>query len=339
MYEVDFLPVGDEGQSGDAIAIRYTRPDSGELAHVVIDAGFQDDGIALVDHVKTWFQTDRIELAILTHPDADHIGGMGEVVRGLRVGQLWLQDLAGHGGTSLPAAAAVRDLVKTAQAEGTQVFDVFAGVTEFGGSLRILGPDQDWYDELVAQQVEEEREGRGARRASSRVRKTARALADRFAGYLPAEIPFDDQGGTNPRNNTSTVTFIDLGGYRALLTGDAGVPALERAWNELGRTTGDTSAPGFMQIPHAGSRHNASSELLNRILGPTGQQEVRTAYASVASKSVLHPSARVVNAYIRRGCKVFETRGISLHHHGGGAPDRGWSAATPLAPMDESDEE
>lgn len=37
MYEVDFLPVGDTGQSGDAIALRLTRPDNGELAYVVID--------------------------------------------------------------------------------------------------------------------------------------------------------------------------------------------------------------------------------------------------------------------------------------------------------------
>jgi len=88
MYEIDFLPVGDEGQSGDAIAARFTRADTGALAHVIVDAGFQDDGAALVDHVQRYYETSDIDLAILTHPDGDHIGGMGEVIRGLNVGVL-----------------------------------------------------------------------------------------------------------------------------------------------------------------------------------------------------------------------------------------------------------
>ena len=339
MYEVDFLPVGEEGQSGDAIAVRFTRPDDGQFAHVVVDAGFQPDGRALVEHVQTWFETSHVELAILTHPDGDHIGGMGEVVRGLQVAQLWLHNLGGHGGGSLRAAGAVDDLIRTAQNEGTDVFDVFAGTAEFGGALRILGPDTDWYDELVQAQVEEERTGRGAARASSRVRTAVRAMADRVATFLPAEVPFDDQGGTNPRNNSSMVTMLDFGSHRALLTGDAGVPALDRAFDELAEATGDTSAPDFVQVPHAGSRHNASSVLLDRLLGPTGQSEARRAFVSVASKSKRHPSGRVANAYMRRGCKVYETRGETKHHFGDGASDRGWPSATPLPPMDESDQD
>jgi hypothetical protein len=39
MYEVDFIPAGDAGRHGDAVALRFTRPDSGEYAHVIIDAG------------------------------------------------------------------------------------------------------------------------------------------------------------------------------------------------------------------------------------------------------------------------------------------------------------
>jgi hypothetical protein len=57
MYDVDFLPVGDEGQSGDAIAIRFTRPDTGAYVHAVIDAGFQSDGDALVQHINDWYGT------------------------------------------------------------------------------------------------------------------------------------------------------------------------------------------------------------------------------------------------------------------------------------------
>lgn len=41
MYEVDFLPVGDGERSGDAIAVRFTKPGTDAIAHVIIDAGFQ----------------------------------------------------------------------------------------------------------------------------------------------------------------------------------------------------------------------------------------------------------------------------------------------------------
>lgn len=60
---------------------------------------------------------------------------------------------------------------------------------------------------------------------------------------------------------------------------------------------------------------------------------------SVASKAVKHPSPRVVNAYIRRGCRVYETRGSTIRHHSADAPSRGWGTATPLEPLDESIEE
>lgn len=341
MYEVDFLPVGDTGQSGDAIALRLTRPDNGDLAHVVIDAGFQDDGPALVAHVERYFATNDIDIAIVTHPDRDHIGGMGAVLEGLNVGTLCIHRLREHGGGPLPAADAVDDLIAIAEAQGTAVYEPFAGGHAFGGALRFLGPDSDYYDGLVADQVYEERVGRGAPRQASRVVRAARALGDRFAPYLPVdEVPFDDQGGTNPRNNTSVITLIVADQYRMLFTGDAGVPAIDRAidWHEA--KVGPWLSPSLVDVPHAGSRHNASSDLLNRLIGPIGQQDAGKAQVSVASQSVRHPSPRVANAYMRRGYRVFETRGKTIWHHSNDAPARaGWVAAEPLAPMDESDED
>ena len=60
MLEIDFLPVGDGEDSGDAIAMRFTRPDTGGIAHVIVDAGFQDDGEALVEHVKNYYGTSQM---------------------------------------------------------------------------------------------------------------------------------------------------------------------------------------------------------------------------------------------------------------------------------------
>ncbi len=335
MYEVDFLPVGDEGASGDAIAMRFSAP-SGADAIVIIDAGYKDDGEALVAHVKQWYGTDHVDLAILTHPDGDHIGGMGEVLRGLDVATLCLHKIGDRGGSSLPAAEAVEELIDLADKQGTTVVEAFAGDTAFDGALTILGPSEGWYEELVAAQVEEAPE-RAARKATSTT-SALRAAGQRILAALPLEVPFDDAGGTNPRNNSSIVTMIDIDDHRMLFTGDAGVPSLERCVDFFESGGEVWTAPDFVQIPHAGSRHNASSEFLDRWLGPKGQSVDNPAFVSVASKAKKHPSPRVVNAYKRRGYRVYETRG-STTHHSAGASDRGWPPAAQLGPMDESDED
>jgi beta-lactamase superfamily II metal-dependent hydrolase len=338
MHEIDFLPVGDGERSGDAIALRFTRPDTGGYAHVVIDAGFQDDGEALVGHVKRYYNTSAIDLAIVTHPDGDHIGGMGTVVRELDVGTLWVHRLGERGGDGLPAADAVDELIAVATQRGTQIVEPFAGDTAFGGALTILGPDPTWYAELVAEQ-QAEAIVKAARGRPSRLAEAARALGQRFLAALPVEIPFDDGEGTNPRNNTSVITLLELPRFRALFTADAGVPALERAWDWLEANGRDTSPPNFVQVPHHGSRRNASSATLDRLVGSTGQAPSRTAYISVTANAPDHPSPRVVNAYMRRGYNVYRTAGQSIWHHSADAPDRPWGPLSPMQPMDESMED
>lgn len=335
MYEVDFLPVGDGANSGDAIALRFTRPDTGGIAHVIIDAGFQNDGEALVNHVKAFYGTSSIDLAILTHPDGDHIGGMGEVVRGLKVTELWLHHIGARGGSSLPAAAAVDDLISVATSQGTTVREAWAGARAFGGALTILSPDEGYYNQLVDEQVS----GEAATVGKSALLEAARGLFERVIGSLPIEIPFDAKDVT-PRNNSSMITLLSVDGRNLLLTSDAGVPALERAWDkaeELGLAT----TPSFVQIPHHGSRRNCSSAWLDRLLGSTGQSaDTRTAFVSVVEKSEKHPSGRVVNAHIRRGCKVIPTAGTPKWHYHGDVPDRPtYTSVAGLSPMDESEED
>src|SRR3954465_15206427 len=109
MWEIDYLPVGKGGRHGDAIAMRFTQP-SGALVPVIIDAGFEENGEALVEHVRRYYKTNAIALAIVTHPDGDHIGGMGVVIRELDGANLCIHRLGERGGASLPAAEAVDDL-------------------------------------------------------------------------------------------------------------------------------------------------------------------------------------------------------------------------------------
>jgi beta-lactamase superfamily II metal-dependent hydrolase len=340
MYEVDFLPVGKGGRHGDAIALRFTRPDTGALAHVIIDAGFDEHGEALVDHVRRYYRTTAIDIALVSHPDADHIGGMGHVIRELEVTTLCIHRLRERGGDGLPAADAVDELIELADENGTQVREPFAGTGAFGGGLRILGPTEDWYGELVAgQQAEAHERAAAGSRPPSAILEAARRFGQQFLAALPVEVRFDDAGGTNPRNNTSAITLVNVGGHRILFTADAGVPALERAW-DWAESNREAIRPDCVDLAHHGSRHNASSAILDRILGPTSQAQTSEAIVSVGPGAKKHPSPRVANAFMRRGYGVYQTAGKTICHRSDDAPHRaGWTSATPLEPLDEHQED
>lgn len=337
MLEMDWLAVGDGEKSGDAIAARFTRADTGALAHIVVDAGFKDDGKDVVAVFDRYYGTRTVDLAILTHPDGDHIGGMGDVVRELDVAVLCIHRLGARGGSSLPAAKAVHELITLAESRGTRVVEPFAGDHAFGGALTFVGPDERYYAEMVAEQVAAEGLVAKARGA---LLEAKRSLSDRFAMFMPGEIPFDEGEGTGPRNNTSVITLLEVGSDRMLLTGDAGVPALERALNWM-ETNGRNGLPlDFVQVPHHGSRRNASSALLDRLLGPIGQVHSGEAIVSVVPDAPKHPSGRVINAYARRGFPVTATAGRHICHFGDGGPGRpGWGPVDPLGPMDEGDDD
>jgi beta-lactamase superfamily II metal-dependent hydrolase len=339
MFEIDFLPVGDGARSGDAIAMRFTRPDTNQVAHVVIDGGFEDDGDALVAHIRRYYKVEDIDLVILTHPDGDHIGGLGTVIRELNVKALAAHDLAAHGGGDLKAAKATTELIELARAEGAEIHEPFAGLSAFGGALLIAGPSLSFYEEKVAEEVQEEAAGTRQAAAKSALREAAERLSARILTAFPVETDFDDKGGTNPRNNTSAIVDLRVGDHRFLFTGDAGVPAIDVALDYLD-TKGRTDVPPrFAQVPHHGSRHNGSRALIERMLGPATDEHRGSAFISIseaASKDPRYPSPRIANALGRRGYEVCQTAGRSILHHGDGAPDRGWGPADPLPPMDDS---
>jgi glyoxylase-like metal-dependent hydrolase (beta-lactamase superfamily II) len=105
VYEVDFLPVESENgpgsKSGDAITLRFSVPDQSNPVVVVIDAGFQATGDAVVSHIKQYYDTDVVDLMISTHPDADHINGLSVVLEQLRVGELLVHQPRLHAGPSV----------------------------------------------------------------------------------------------------------------------------------------------------------------------------------------------------------------------------------------------
>jgi beta-lactamase superfamily II metal-dependent hydrolase len=341
MYEVDFQAVGEGETSGDAIALRYMIPGRADPIVGIIDAGFKPNGEMLVEHVPTYYGTKRVDFALLTHPDEDHAGGMGEVVRGLDVRCLLVHRPAQHGHPSNSGAEQAEELVALVKRKGGEVVEPFAGVGGWDDSFVIAGPSEPLYDEMLEQQ-EEVRKGvttRGVTLAQ-RISRTriGKAVSSKLAAF-PVEIHFGDAGGDNSRNNSSAILSLLVDGRHLLFMGDAGVPAINDALDFLHVRGGAARTfPKLVLLPHHGSRHNLDLATIQRMLGGhMDDQSYGTAIASVSAQSD-NPSPRVANAVGRRGYAVKQTAGMSIRHYHDAPPRPGWTNPVPvLPPLEETD--
>jgi len=163
--------------------------------------------------------------------------------------------------------------------------------------------------QLVAEQQAEARERAAAARPAPGAGGGRSAPG---AAFPCRDIPFDDAGGTNPRNNSSAITMVTADGHHMLFTADGGVPALERAWDWLELNVGGVRLPDFIDLPHHGSRHNASSR--SSIASWDRPVNRRSTFVNVGPGAKKHPSPRVANAFMRRGHRVYQTSGQTIYH-------------------------
>ncbi|MCW2754798.1 MAG: hypothetical protein JWQ32_2209 [Marmoricola sp.] len=344
MYEVDYLAVGEKSASGDAIALRFTRPDHGTNAVVIIDGGYASNGQEFVDLVTNYYGT-TVDLVVSTHQDADHMGGLTTVIEQLNVQNLLIHRPALYGYTDADGVSATRveELVALAEARGVNIVDRdFAGTTYFGGALMIAGPSEDFYlGQLAAQRIRENSAlAKFAHAAPILASAMVREIKNLFGD--PGETMTGDNGGTNARNNMSVILdlWVEDDDKRALFTGDAGAPALIEAADLLYAAGRDQRPIDMFGIPHNGSRHNLTPELLDRLLGPKHQPEKGIAIVSVAKEAHEYPRPEVANAIKRRGYPVYATRGTTLWWHSTDAPFRPAynGQAQPLDWLDESED-
>jgi beta-lactamase superfamily II metal-dependent hydrolase len=339
-FEIDFLAVGEESKSGDAIALRYGNLHGArnEQTVVIVDAGFTDTGTKLADFVRARYNPGYVDLLISTHPDQDHVGGLKTVVETLAlpgVTQLWMHKPWEHSSTmdsargdsfkSIKLSEPVQksfqgasELESVATQHGVEIFEPFVGLSTRDGTLQVLGPTREYYEELLL----EVRPPTLATLLAEAAKKAARAVINMVHESFDEETLRDD-GETQPQNNTSVITLLSSDGRSCLLTGDAGIPALELATDALGQ---HGVAPGgltLVQVPHHGSRRNVGPAVLDRILGPAERDAQRgSAIASVAPDGApKHPSKKVTNAFQRRGYQVALTKGINYWYRID-APDR-----------------
>jgi beta-lactamase superfamily II metal-dependent hydrolase len=169
-------------------------------------------------------------------------------------------------------------------------------------------------------------------------------LFEQALSYLPVET-LGDGGVTHPRNNSSVITLLSFKNKRYMFTGDAGIPALEYAAEAYETTFGDfaTTPLTFFQAPHHGSKRNVGKTILNRILGhpSAAHNDNFHGFIHAAKASVKHPSPKVTNALIRRGCQLdylAVTNGQTKWHHSGSPEREGWSSFAPYPILAEDEE-
>lgn len=127
----------DVGQ-GDGLLLRMP---TGE--HVLVDSGVNTDKNAVPDFLREK-GVEEIEYAVFTHPHADHIGAAAEVVRGFRVKNVYMPDVAHTSKTYL-------DLLDALEAdESVSVRRAVAGESFSIGEVTfdILSPIEDKYSDL-----------------------------------------------------------------------------------------------------------------------------------------------------------------------------------------------
>lgn len=342
-FEIDFIPVGEGEKNGDAIAMRITK--NGKTEIYVIDGGTKASGKALVQHVRHYYETNRVDYLISTHPDMDHISGLKVVLEELEVQELWMHKPWGHASDIIndildgrvtqhslserikESVRLARDVEKIAKDRGIQIYEPFQG-DWIGSYFQVLSPSNEWYIELL-----KNFDKMPATRSNPMLENKAFASSTDSVDEDWGTETLKEGGETSARNESSVVLLGILpNDHRVLLTGDAGIQALTNAYEYAWDCGYDLKQCRFIQMPHHGSRRNVSPEVLNLLLGrilPEGSPAKKTSFVNTSKGAPEHPKKSVVNAFIRRGVKVITTKGYRICHRSGYPPRDGWGPASP----------
>lgn len=136
--QVAAVHIIDVGQ-GDGVLIQ-----TGERA-VLIDAGERDQGQTVCDYLRS-AGVEKLDLVIATHPHADHIGGLAQVLEQLPTGEILMPQIADD---MVPTTSVFRRLLEAVEKQEIPAtaakpglsYDLGAGVL-----LTVLSPAGDYQD-------------------------------------------------------------------------------------------------------------------------------------------------------------------------------------------------
>ena len=357
-FEVDFIGISEETCSADAICFRYFSEYENRYIIGVYDGGTKIFGKNLVDHLNKYYFKDsnstenKIDFVICSHPDQDHASGLAILFQHFKIDKLYINlpwkyideifTYVNDGRRTKEGVEKelkekfqyIRDLEILASAFGTRIMEGFEG-TMVSENIRILSPSKSFYLDLLIESEKTPFEDKNNSIADNLYSKIKA-----FYNYITETFSSDslrENVSTSAENESSIIIHANMGDEAFLLTGDAGIKALDKTINYSQIIGIDLKQTNLYQIPHHGGRRNVSPSILNRLIGETFVSETeansnnnRLAYVSVGTGDEKHPKKMVVNAFIRRGVRVCEVRSSTVQYRRG-TPDReGWNSVNTL---------
>jgi len=365
--EIEFLPVGEKSNAGDAIVVRYGSDDAYKI--MLVDGGHTETGEEIIEHLKKHFgQNPVLEHVVITHSDSDHACGVREVLRQIPVNNLWLHVpwllaeesrhlFADKRWTEEGLKKAIKDeypiideIFELAQSAGTKMFYPFQGSTI--GPFQVCSPKREAYNFLLPQFDKTPDPDQEAIEAAQmwlqkdslarRLIEAAKAAVESWTPETWGEEKLKDGGKTSASNESSVVLYGSFeNDARVLLTADAGINALTWAADYLEAIGEPLQRFSFVQIPHHGSRRNIGPTILTRLVGDKlleGSAPTFAAFVSAPVDDAKFPRRIVLNAFKRRGGKPIATQGRKKVHWGGFAKRDGYSDVEPLPFYDKVEE-
>lgn len=327
-YEVDMLSVGD----ADAIFIRYYNG-FGLPYIVLIDAGNKVDAESIKKHMEQYYGTYEIELAVCTHPDADHKDGFQELFNDsdINIHEFWyidptdfldVDDLKWIKSDKVATEKLRKvfdfsneegNLIDLAKKSNCRVRSVRPDCNHVNVPIKVVAPSVEYYTEIVNRLVEEYVETHEPGDTSKYDEAASVSSKD-------AKSVIDEDNNTSPANSSSIVLlFSPEKDKKYLFTGDASVQSLHDMIEKYGEEVKNVH---FLKVPHHGSKHNLTTDIIDK-LSP------KISYIS-AKGSRKHPNKGVVY-WLRKHGDVFSTHQSGLIWNHNNTPYRlGFGPIPPL---------
>lgn len=372
-YEVDYIPVGSGERSGDAIALRwgYLESGQGDQCVVVIDGGTEESGAALVEHIRHYYQTSRVDFMICTHCDADHASGLSVVVDQLRVGKLLMHEPWRHAEEILKLVTdrrvterslarrieggleAAHNLRESAARMGIHVIEPFSGweTKHLGGTLTVLGPTQEYYKQLLSKFrcVPHTQLPNNPLLAACLQQEhilpmpnpLERFAASHASGTLlpPVQTGNSDVSSTVPTPDHSGETSAENNSSTIIFLTVCGRKMMftgDAGVEALNAaiTFGEERGLNFsdLELFHV-PHHGSENNIDSRVLDRFRSR--RAVVSAAPDGAPRHPSGKVTNDLNDRGTLVYSTQGRAYCHGFNAKMRHRWVQATPI-PYDES---
>ncbi|OXB04997.1 ComEC/Rec2 family competence protein [Flavobacterium pectinovorum] len=337
-FVIDFLYVGD----GDGIIIWGRNPNEEDFVFF-LDGGNQGFGTKIINHYKEWikpylYKTKTIAF-INSHPHADHINGLIEIVKELGEEMTWgiyndpVKFISEELRENIKQSALrkedadidhlyksfqkVQELNELCEQYNIQKFEALSDAFNYE-EIKIVSPSREFYTSKVQlftnidflKKVD--------------YSKSFTEVNEILESLKPCDI-VDEKNDASPENLSSTVIeLIDSNNERYLLTSDSGV----ESFDDMEKNGFNTENLNFVQLPHHGSRRNISTNWIGKFAPKM--------FLISAEGNEKHPRKAVLNCIKKNlpNCKIYSTHKnkgtISYTTNKSVFPDRNWGNAEPI---------